>query len=324
MSNAEEHESKPKQSRRKTVTHEEFATTTRHLESIFTTTTRSLDDKIEKVADSVDKLADSQDKFQNSIYSELRATTRPQYANWIAAGSLFLAFLVLIGALYNSRETGLRTEMKLLHEAGVAHTNRFIEGNDRYSEDDARREKEAQEERERFREEIATLKKLNTEQLAASREQHKDELLLEWQRRQDDAILANTMARHQLELENAVNDAKSMEHRRHLEKMQDSTLEWIRQDLVKERALAVERAERLASLEEWKNVTDDELKSRGEWMSKEQEKINRLDERARYHIELDDPTDVRPRDVLNELQRQGQDEYPGRYRIPVPQERSDE
>ncbi len=40
-----------------------------------------------------------------------------------------------------------------------------------------------------------------------------------------------------------------------------------------------------------------------EWDMRNQETVNRLDERARYHMEIDDPSDTKPRDVFNELRR---------------------
>lgn len=58
-----------------------------------------------------------------------------------------------------------------------------------------------------------------------------------------------------------------------------------------------------ARQDEWQRLMEFEINQRGLWMSKEQEKVNRLDEKARYHIELDDPTRVQPEDVLRELQR---------------------
>lgn len=45
-----------------------------------------------------------------------------------------------------------------------------------------------------------------------------------------------------------------------------------------------------AKREEWQRIYEQELRQRGGWMQGTQETVNRLDERARYHMELDEPT----------------------------------
>lgn len=59
----------------------------------------------------------------------------------------------------------------------------------------------------------------------------------------------------------------------------------------------------MAKAEEWQRLQENSLNLRGEWMQGTQEKVNRLDERARYHMELDDPTEIHPKDVYREIQR---------------------
>jgi len=56
-----------------------------------------------------------------------------------------------------------------------------------------------------------------------------------------------------------------------------------------------------SAMQEWQRIAQGEIVRRGEWMEKTQETTNRLDERARYHMELDDPTDIQPKDVFEKL-----------------------
>lgn len=198
----------------------ELESTSKHLETLIETKTDGLSTQIEGIGSSVRMMA-----------SEFRSTQKPQYGNWIQAGSLIALVAGGMWVLMNSQLTGLRETHALGNQAIRSEIDHVRNGTNRFSSEDWERESDR----------------------AIEHDRHQELLNIEWQRLQDESIVKGKVA-----------DA--------------------RQD-------------------EWQRLMEFELNQRGVWMSKEQEKINRLDERSRYHIELNDPTRVQPEDVLRELQR---------------------